>query len=124
MCLKNMVGITNLKELVSLVKGARFYIGPDTATMHIDSGLGLAAFVISPFAASGDLMHYNSPFRFGPLSGGRVFRPVNQLEGCDRTCERNYPHCINQVSSDEVIRGLVDHLSKQKNVVGCLTDGG
>ena len=55
----NLVGETNLQELYNILKGCKFYIGPDSGTLHIASMLRKP--VIGLFATS-------NPLRTGPYN--------------------------------------------------------
>lgn len=98
------IGKTTLRQTVALLQKSDFFIGLDTGPMHLAAACDLQGVVISCHPKTGAVDHGNAPERFGPwLSDITVIQPEKGLEGCISGCEKNYAHCINQVTVDEVL---------------------
>lgn len=112
----SLAGKTTLLQLVALISNAILFVGNDSGPAHIAGALGVPTVVISPFPLSCNQEHPNSPVRFRPC-GPRVavVRPVRPLHPCTQACEMSEPHCIQQVSAEQVL-DAVDALLPSVNV--------
>lgn len=109
----SLAGKTNILELVTLLAGAKFFLGMDSGTAHLAGALGIPTVVISPFPAACSVDHPNSPLRFRPCGPQvRVLQPEHALPPCDPTCSFSEPHCIRQISPEAVIWALVSILRR------------
>jgi ADP-heptose:LPS heptosyltransferase len=100
----SLAGKTNLMQLIALIANAILFVGNDSGPAHIAGALGVATVVISPFPTSCKEEHPNSPVRFRPC-GPRVsvVQPREPLPPCFPACSSNEPHCITQVSVEQVL---------------------
>jgi heptosyltransferase-3 len=92
----SLAGRISLKELAALSARARFFIGVDTAPMHIAAAVGTP--VIALFGPSGE-------FNWGPWGKGHVVikkdlecRPCGK-DGCQGT---KRSRCLEEISEEEV----------------------
>lgn len=100
----SMAGKTDPLQMLDLIAGARLFLGNDSGPAHIAGGLGIPTLVISPFPASCTADHPNSPRRFRPAGPHvTVLQPQTPLPSCAPTCLQNAPHCILQISTEEVL---------------------
>lgn len=98
------IGKTTLRQTVVLLQKSDFFIGLDTGPMHLAAACDLPGVVISCHPKTGAVDHGNAPERFGPwLADITVIQPQKGLEGCISGCEKNYAHCINQVTVDALL---------------------
>lgn len=111
----SVAGKTTLMELITLIANAALFVGNDSGPAHIAGALGVPTVVISPFPLSCNEEHPNSPVRFRPC-GPRVaiVQPAEPLHPCSQACEMDEPHCIEQVSVEEVL-GAVDTMIPSGN---------
>lgn len=110
----DLVGKTTLRETVALMQDADVFIGGDTGPMHIAAACQIDGLVISCHPQNGDINHGNSPKRFGPWQSPLVvLQPEYGLEDCWSGCNKNYAHCINQITVEEVYRELEKILRKK-----------
>ena len=110
----DLVGKTTLRETVALMQEADVFIGGDTGPMHIAAACQIDGIVISCHPKNGDINHGNSPKRFGPWQSPLVvLQPEYGLEDCWSGCNKNYAHCINQITVEEVYRELEKILEKK-----------
>jgi lipopolysaccharide heptosyltransferase I len=90
----SMAGKTGLKELVSLISRARFFISNDTGPMHIAAALGIPVFALFGPA---------NPVRTGPY--GSIHTIIRRDLSCS-PCYRQQPcedwRCMNELSVDLV----------------------
>lgn len=99
------IGKTTLRQTVALLQKSDFFIGLDTGPMHLAAACDLPGVVISCHPKIGVVSHGNAPERFGPWKAEiAVLQPQKGLEDCINGCEKNYAHCINQVTVDAVLK--------------------
>lgn len=105
--LMGLVGKTTLRETAALMMKADIYLGGDTGPMHIAAACKIDGVVISCHPQTGDIQHGNSPKRFGPWQSPLVvIQPKTGLDDCKDGCNKPYPHCINQITAEEVYKKL------------------
>lgn len=110
----DLVGKTTLRETVALMKRADVFIGGDTGPMHIAAACKIDGVVVSCHPKNGDIHHGNSPKRFGPWKSPLVvLQPEQGLDDCRDGCNKNYAHCINQITVEKVYRELEKILEKK-----------
>lgn len=110
----DLVGKTTLRETVALMQAADIFIGGDTGPMHIAAACKIDGVVISCHPKNGDINHGNSPKRFGPWQSPLVvLQPEYGLEDCRDGCNKDYAHCINQITVNEVYQKLEKILEKK-----------
>lgn len=98
----NLVGQSTLRQTIEIMKRCDFYIGMDTGPMHIAAAINLPGISIFCHPISGDSNDLYSPFQIGPRkSCMKVIQPLN-LPGCEHRCMKNYAHCINQITVNQV----------------------
>ncbi|MHB8354320.1 MAG: glycosyltransferase family 9 protein [Burkholderiales bacterium] len=103
----SLAGKTTLMQLVALIANAALFVGNDSGPAHIAGALGVPTVVVSPFPLSCKDEHPNSTVRFRPC-GPRVaiVQPAEPLQPCLQTCEMDEPHCIKQVSVEQVLNAV------------------
>ena len=89
----SLAGKTGLKELVGIIRGAKFMVSNDTGPMHVAAALGVPVFAL--FGAA-------NPVRTGPYGGGHtVIRKELPCAPCyKRSCKK--PICMDMIKIDEV----------------------
>jgi len=94
----NLAGRTNLKQLAALSQRCLFFIGVDTAPMHIAAAVGTP--VIALFGPSGEVS-------WGPWGNGHVVikkdlecRPCGK-DGCQGSKKSR---CLDEISEEEVLK--------------------
>lgn len=97
------VGETTLRQTYTILKRCKFFIGLDTGPMHIAAVTKVYGIVLSCHPQNGEKQHGNAPERFGPWKSNlKVIRPLNGLGACKDSCIKNYAHCINQITVEQV----------------------
>lgn len=111
------VGKTSLRETIAMLQTSDLYWGGDTGPMHLAVACGLSGVVMSCHPRNAAKNHENSPERFGPWQSKlKVLQPRQSLLGCEEGCQKNYAHCINQITIDEVYMALENAIvEKMKN---------
>lgn len=100
----SLAGKTGLKELISIIQGARFVVSNDTGPMHV-----AAAFGVPVFALFGPA----NPVRTGPYGEGHtVIRKMISCSPCyRRSC--NNPRCMDMITVREVA-GIIDDFLRRR----------
>lgn len=98
------IGRTTLRQSAALLKRCSLYCGNDTGVMHLAAAVGIPVVEVSCHSHQGDVLHANSPMRFGPWGvPQRIVRPKEPADGCTTGCRARAPHCILNVQVDSVI---------------------
>jgi heptosyltransferase-3 len=108
----NLAGKTNLKELAALSRRCRFFIGVDTAAMHIAAAVGTP--VIALFGPSGE-------FNWGPWGEGhRVIKKDWECRPCGKDgCEGSKrSRCLEEISEEEVLGAALQFLARAEKSAG------
>jgi len=96
-------GRTTLRQTAALLKQCHLYIGRDTGVMHMATAVGTPVVEICCHARSADPGYMYSPRRFGPWGVPAVIvQPEVVLPPCREGCRHSQPHCILQVTVDQV----------------------
>ncbi len=111
-----------LRQVSGLLERCELFIGNDSGCAHLAAAMNCKTLVISRHPAGGDPNHFNSPVRFAPWGAhAKVLQPAIGRDGCTRACTVSAPHCILNVSVDEVVREatrLLDrHLSNTSKAI-------
>lgn len=110
----NLAGKTSLGEVAAVLKKCDLYIGCNTGLTHIAAVWKVPVVEIICHPVGGDLLEYSSPARYHAWkTKNKVVRPKKPLPGCGATCYAHEPHCINQITVDEVMQ-MVDELDVLK----------
>lgn len=104
----NLAGKTTLKQLAALSQRCKFFIGVDTAAMHIAAAVGTP--VLALFGPSGE-------FNWGPWGNGHVVikkdwecRPCGK-DGCGGS---KRSRCLEEISDEEVLEAAFQFLTRAK----------
>jgi len=99
----NVTGKLTLRQTAVLLKHSTLFIGNDSGPMHIAAAARTPVIEISPHPRDGDPAHFNSPVRFGPWNiPSEVLQPATALSPCVDSCSADKPHCIRQITIQEV----------------------
>ena len=103
----NIVGKTDLLQLVSVIKYSDMYLGADTGIMQIAAASGKPIVEISAHLKDDKYCRQGHATLSGPWQvPAIVIEPEHGLDSCVGTCEMTYPHCIKQVKVKEVFDAL------------------
>jgi heptosyltransferase-2 len=94
-----------LREVCAVLERCELFIGNDSGAAHLAAAMGCKTIVISRHPRNGDPNQFNSPVRFAPWGSSKVcvLQPAAGLAGCEHACNSLDPHCITQVSVNEVV---------------------
>ncbi len=99
----DLVGHCSLRQTAALLRHCNLYVGNDSGPMHMAVAAGLPIVEISCHPEAASLQHPNSPSRFGPWQVPcTILRPPAPLAPCTDGCEADRPHCIRQITPDQV----------------------
>lgn len=114
----NMVGQTDLRQAVALLKHCCLYIGNDYGPKHIAAAAGVPVIEVNGHPLDGPKWHSYSPRRFGPWRVPHiVLQPETALPPCSEVCNCVQAHCILGVEVEQVKEAVAAQLSRQKGSV-------
>lgn len=100
----SLAGRTDLRELVAVIRAARFVVSNDTGPMHIAAALEVPVFALFGPA---------NPARTGPY--GKIHTVIRKEIPCSpcyrRSC--NNPRCMDMIKADEVAALISDFLRRR-----------
>jgi heptosyltransferase-2 len=103
----NLIHQTTLRQTTALLKRCKLFIGNDSGPMHMAAAVHLPVLEISMHPRNGDPDHPYSPRRFGPYRTQHIVLQPNQARPpCEKACTANEPHCILNVTVEDVTRGI------------------
>jgi lipopolysaccharide heptosyltransferase II len=113
-----------LREVCAVLERCELFLGNDSGTAHLAAAMDCPTVVVSRHPKNGDPAHANSPTRFAPrCSLSRVVQPVNGEGECVDSCRSPEPHCILQVTADQVVASAWELLPKPKSLRTPSADG-
>lgn len=99
----SLAGETTLHQLIVAISRAELFIGNDSGPAHIAGALGVRTVVVSCFPLSCREEHPNSVVRFRPCGPWViVVQPEEPIPPCDPCCSMREPHCIQQITPQQV----------------------
>ena len=102
--LVNLIGKTDLANIVWLMKSTDILVSNDSGLIHIASSLKLPTVVVSSHPLNGDPWHLNSPNRYHPWKTRFVcLQPEKLLDDCFNSCRSKQAHCIVSITPDQVL---------------------
>lgn len=100
----NLVGRTTLRQTAALLRRCDLFIGNDSGPMHMAAAVRIPVVAIFGQSLNGDSDDASSPARFGPWCDRRqVVQPCKPVPPCEDVCLYGYPHCILEVSVEDVV---------------------
>lgn len=107
----NFIGETSLRETGAILGKCDVYLGGDTGPMHIAAAVGCRGVAVFSADVAWQEDGLNTPERFGPWSKNFIcLTPKKPLPGCENGCRKNYPHCITQISVDEIVDAMKEQI--------------
>jgi len=111
----NAAGRTTLRQTGALVKRCHLYIGNDTGTKHLAAAAGIPVIEISWYPLVGSPVYPYSPKRFSPWRVPHaILRPETALDACSGVCTSNQPHCVRDITVEQVKEAVAKEVSRQR----------
>jgi ADP-heptose:LPS heptosyltransferase len=112
-----------LRRVAAVLERCELFIGNDNGCADMAAAMGCKVVVISRHPRNGDRNHFNSPLRFAPQGKRvRVLQSASGLDDCMEACCSPEPHCIKQVSVEEVVEAAREMLSDRAATTKPATD--
>jgi len=103
----SLAGALSLRQLYSTLKRCALFVGNDSGPKHVAAASGIPVVEISCHPTTGHPNHYNAPARFRAWGVQTVvLQPTHGFEGCKQGCESFEPHCITQISVEQVVEAV------------------
>jgi len=100
-----------LRAVCAVLERCDLLLGNDSGPAHLAAAMNCPTLVVSRHPANGDPNHANSPVRFAPYCARYlVLQPMTGLRGCTTSCQSTEPHCILQVSVEQVVEAALELL--------------
>ncbi len=113
-----IVSGARLRDVCAVLERCELFIGNDSGCAHLAAAMGCKTLVISRHPRNGDPNHFNSPVRFAPHGHDvRVLQPATGRDACKLACVSHKPHCILQISVEEVAAAAQRMFSASRAVV-------
>ncbi len=107
---ENVISYINkcsLKESIEIINECDMYLGANTGLMHIAAALDKPCITLYASLKNATPWSGLGPVRWGVRDVPHIdLIPAKGLDGCCYDCQRNFSHCINQISVTEVIRAI------------------
>ena len=103
----SLCGQTRSVQLLFLSKRCRLYYGVDTATVHFAAAAGIPCVSITPFPLNaGEWL--SASVRYYPWQTHyTLIAPEHAMPPCTEYCTACEPHCILQITAEEVIQAVL-----------------
>lgn len=101
-----------LRQTGAFLRTSSLYLGGDTGPMHIADACHIPSVILFCHPEGADKTHVSSPERFGPWENKVIILRPKAFPGCEHGCEKDYAHCINNISVDEVVEAVETMLRK------------
>jgi ADP-heptose:LPS heptosyltransferase len=112
-------GQVTLPQVAALIERCELFVGNDSGPMHIAAACGVPVIEVSCHPVSGDPYHDNSPARFGPWGNrSTVLRPAVPRNPCQSACEAAKPHCVLDVTAQQVSEAALRSLKLSSTAAG------
>jgi ADP-heptose:LPS heptosyltransferase len=109
----NLSGQTPLRLSAAALAECRLYVGNDSGPKHLAAALGKPIIEINCHPQDGDPTHFQSPERFGAITESVILlSPRTALAPCTSACFAAEPHCIGQISPEEVLSAVCEMIRK------------
>lgn len=110
----NLVNKTTIRESMAVMLMSRYYFGGDTGPMHMACACGLSGVCVYKEAKNlPEEVPFNAAKVLYPWQADiAVVQPEKYLQGCEGSCKKEYPHCIMQITVDEVYEALIAKIEK------------
>jgi ADP-heptose:LPS heptosyltransferase len=97
----------SLRETADIVSKSAMCLSNDSGIAHLAAALSIPVVVLSSHGKTMDGWHLHSPKRYHPWGvKHEVIQPSEALSGCEIACTSSTPHCINQITNENVIDAI------------------
>lgn len=109
----NLTGKTTLREVAAIMKKSNLYIGSNTGLMHMAAAAHIPC--VTLYATLPDIKETNgnASGRMGAWMTQHIdLFPLEALDDCKEMCRKPYPHCIKQISVEQVCWSVTEIMEK------------
>lgn len=117
--LVNLVGKTTLRQACALLKHCTLYVGNDYGPKHLAAAVSVPVVEINAHPLGASPAHPDSPTHFSPWGVSHcVLQPERPRPPCSGGCEAPDPHCILEITVDQVKEAVFRLLRETARPVG------
>lgn len=103
----NLVNLTTLKQVISVIKKCHFYVGSDTGLLHVAASMGKPIIQIISTSQDAPIIDARAPVRIGAWQvPSATFRPKSGSDDCRFFCHKKVAHCIKKVKWQDVLEAV------------------
>ena len=103
----NLAGSSPIRVSAAALAHCSLYVGNDSGPKHLAAALGKPVVEINCHPIDGDPTHFQAPARFRALTASNlILAPAVAVGSCTASCMADTPHCITQVSVDEILEAV------------------
>ena len=109
----DLTGKTTLKDVAAIMKKSNLYIGSNTGLMHMAAAAHIPC--VTLYATLPDIKETNgnTAGRMGAWMTPHIdLFPSEALDDCKEMCRKPYPHCIKQISVEQVCQSIIEIMGK------------
>ena len=109
----DLTGKTTLRDVAAIMKKSNLYIGSNTGLMHMAAAAHIPC--VTLYATLPDIKETNgnTAGRMGAWMTPHInLFPSEALDDCTGMCRKPYPHCIKQISVEQVCRAIIEIVDK------------
>lgn len=109
----DLTGKTDLSQCAAILKLCDLYIGADTGVMHMAAAVGVPVVELGINLPDSSIGDGAVPERMGAWGVPTIaLSPQKALGNCSRLCTYGAPHCITQITVEEVVEAAEELLHK------------
>ncbi len=97
----NLMGKTNLNDVVGLIKNSKFFIGNDSGLIHIAKALEKKTFAVVGGGAFGRIYPYSEN------DNSKYFFSQRDCFNCDWKCKYEKPYCLEDIDTNLLIENIL-----------------
>lgn len=114
----NLTGKTDIGVSMACIQRCIMYVGSNTGLLHIATALKKPSVTIYAELEDGSDWDGDSPTRYGArgIKNNIALIPPAGLDGCHGTCQKDYSHCINQITPFKVKQAMETILNENSMI--------
>ena len=110
----DLIGKTSLRQLMALLHEMDLYLGGDTGTLHIAAACHLSGVAVYRSADKlKNRLSMDAKLRYPWQCDIVPLTPEQAMPGCENGCSLDKPHCILQISEEQVLNVMQQEIGRR-----------